>query len=471
MDRRKFIGSAAGLAAALALAGNGCSPQEGNAKSGPAGGTKNNPGPVPPVATGERPNIIIIMADDLGFGDIGCYGSRAISTPNIDRLADEGVKLTSFFASGPVCSPSRAGLLTGRYPIRSGVNGVYFPAKNPLSLAIHGIQGIGAGMPTDEITLAQAIKAAGYATCCIGKWHLGDLKKYRPHHRGFDHYFGVLFSNDMPHLNLFRNDEIVEKAPADQDHLTQKYTKEAVGWIEDNHDRPFFLYLPHTFPHRPIHASPEFSGKSKGGLYGDCVEEIDWSTGEIMKALDRLGIADNTFIFFTSDNGPWFQGSPGGYRGRKYETFDGGMRVPGIARWPGKIPAGTVNDELSMNIDLFTTALAMAGVQVPNDRPIDGKNIMPMLKGNEASPHQALFLYKDDMLQAVRTGKWKYHRRHKSWTTGHFYYPIGPFLFNLEDDPDESYDVSGRYPEKAAELENMMNEWEKNLVKGVPKSG
>ncbi len=416
----------------------------------------------------EKPNIVIIMADDLGYGDLGCYGSEAINTPVLDEMADQGVKLTSFYSSSPVCTPSRAGLITGRYPIRTGAHGVFFPDCNPLvSLPIHLSRGLGPGMNRNEITLAQALKTGGYATCCIGKWHLGDLKSYRPHHRGFDHYMGLLYSNDMVPLPLYRNDEIIDPAPANQNLLTQKYTSEALSWIKQNKDRPFFLYLPHTFPHIPLYASEEFRGTSAAGLYGDCIQEIDWSTGEILDALESYGLAENTFVFFTSDNGPWFQGSAGHFRGRKLETFDGGMRVPAIARWPGVIPQGKASDQMSMNIDLFTTALAVAGLEPPQDRPIDGKNILPLLQGGD-SPHQALYFYNSKNLQAVRTRNWKYTTRHTGYTTGHWMLPKGPMLFNLENDHNESYNVIELYPEKAREMEQLMKSFEKNLVKGVP---
>ncbi len=446
MDRRRFIGTAGAGAAGLTLLGGRSF-----------------------ASRSKKPNIVIIMADDLGWGDLGCYGSEGISTPNLDELASEGVKLSSFFSSGPVCSPSRAGLMTGRYPSRMGVNAVYFPSRNPITPVLHAATGLmSPGMSTDEITVAQALKAAGYSTCCIGKWHLGDMKRYRPNHRGFDHYMGLHYSNDMTPLPLYRNDETIEKSPVDQNFITRKYTEEAVQWIDDKKDGPFFLYFPHTFPHVPLHASPEFRGRSKAGLYGDCVEELDWSVGEVLGALDRHGIADNTFVFFTSDNGPWYQGSPGGFRGRKGETFDGGMRVPGIARWPGVIPAGTTSDEMAMNIDLFTTSLAIAGVDIPDDRPVDGKDILQMLKGGE-SPHEALFFYRGDSLQAVRAGRWKYRRRHFGWGTAYFFTQRGPMLFNLDTDPDESYNVIDLFPGKAAELEKLMDDWESDFVKGVPR--
>ncbi len=418
---------------------------------------------------GPRPNIVIIIADDLGYGDLGCYGSEAIATPAIDRLSEEGVRLTAFFSSGPVCSPSRAGLLTGRYPARSGVNFVFVPREAfPLAAVEYPYFGMPWGLPVEEVTLAEALKGVGYSTCCIGKWHLGDLPRHLPHNRGFDHYFGVLHSNDSVPLRLYRNDDVVEPHPVDQDHLTRKYTEEALRWLRENRGGPFFLYLAHTFPHIPLHASPEFRGRSMGGLYGDTVEEIDWSTGEIIKALDEYGLADNTFIFFTSDNGPWFEGNTGIWRGRKGQTLDGGMRVPGIARWPGVIPAGTVSDEMSMNFDLFTTALAIAGAGIPDDRPLDGADILPLLKGG-SSPHEALFFYKGRRLQAVRTEKWKYHRVHKGWAHLPSFLPKRPMLFNLESDPNESYNVIDLYPEVARDMERMMSGWESDFIKGVPK--
>ena len=414
------------------------------------------------------PNIVFIVTDDLGWGDLGCYGSQSISTPVLDGLAKEGVRMTEFFSSGPICSPSRAGMLTGRYPLRAGVPEVFLPTWGKLSfvLPFRLIRGDNLGLPTEEIILPQLLKEKGYSTCCIGKWHLGDMKKYRPHHRGLDHYFGLLYSNDMTPLPLYRNDEIVEKSPVNQDYLTQKYTKETLGFIDEHKDGLFFLYMAHTFPHRPVHASPAFQGRSGGGLYGDCVEEIDWSTGQILDRLEKHGLRDNTLVIFTSDNGPWFQGNPGYHRGRKHETFDGGMCVPMIASWPGKLPAGYVTHEMSMNMDIFATILAAAGASLPTDRIIDGKNILPMLQGKEPTPHEALYFYRHDQLQAVRVGKWKYQRRH--WVMlMHLYESKGPWLFNLEDDPNESYDVSLRYPEKVAELEAMCVEWEKNFRPGV----
>ncbi len=426
------------------------------------------------AASSKKPNIVIIMCDDLGYGDVGCYGSGLISTPNIDRLAKEGVRLTSFFSCSPLCTPSRAGLMTGRYPARTGLNSVI---TNSMLLPVTGLGHLyhqtPAGLPLREITMADLLSKQGYRTGCIGKWHLGDLKKHQPRNRGFDHYFGLLTSNDHPYIPLFRNEQIVEKHPVDQDYLTQKYTREAVGFIEQNRDNPFFLYFAHTFPHQPLHASPQFRGRSSAGLYGDCVEEIDWSVGQVMDALAKNGLDENTFVFFTSDNGPWYEGNPGNFRGRKSETFDGGMRVPAIARRPGVIPEGLVSDEMAMNFDLFTTALEMAGGTVPADRAIDGKNILPMLRGQAESPHQALFFYSCDELfstkkgrvEAVRSGNWKYHRRHQGWAQPFYKTKRGPAIFDIQQDPQESYNLIHSHQELASQMEGMIREHEKGVGK------
>jgi len=420
-------------------------------------------------ASANKPNIIIILCDDLGYGDIGCFGDTVIRTPNIDRLAETGVKLTNFYASAPVCSPSRAGLLTGRYPKRTGVTQVLFPTRGLGAIvnARLALSGSALALPKDELTVADLLKTAGYATCCIGKWHLGDIPGSLPNDRGFEHYLGLLYSNDMTPLPLWRNREIIEKSPCNQDLLTQKYTEEALWFIKQNQNKPFFLYLAHTFPHEPLHASPEFRGKSKAGIYGDCVEEIDWSTGKIVALLSELGLLKNTLIIFTSDNGPWWTGNPGYHRGRKNETFDGGMAVPFIASWEGKIPAGQTSDQIAMNIDLFTTSLALAGVDLPRDRIIDGKNLMPLLTGKESqTPHNYLYFYQGKELQAVRSGRWKYQLRHFVQ-----YPPLGlnqgPWLFDLQNDPNESYNVKELYPEVVAEFEKVIADWQKNFSRGL----
>jgi len=448
MKRREFLKESAVAGAGLMIARKGW--------SGPLLSTD-----------AKKPNIIIILCDDLGYGDIGCLGDTMIRTPNIDSLAKTGCKMTSFYSSAPVCSPSRAGLLTSRYPPRTGVTQVLFPTTGVGSIvnARLAMSGAALALPKNEITLGQAMKAGGYRTCCIGKWHLGDMKGFRPHERGFDHYLGVLFSNDMAPLNLYRNNQVIEKAPANQDLLTKKYTEEALGFIKENKDNPFLLYLAQTFPHEPLHASPDFRGKSKAGIYGDCVEEIDWSTGKILDALQSYGLLENTLVVFTSDNGPWWTGNPGYHRGRKNDSFEGGMNVPFIASWPAQIPAGTTSDEMAMNIDLFTTSLAAAGLEAPKDRAIDGNNLLPLLTGKQKqSPHDILYYYKGRDLQAARTGKWKYQLRHYV-AYAPLGLPKGPWLFNLEEDPNESYNLIDKYPEVAREFEKRIAEWNKNFRK------
>jgi len=448
-DRRRFMSVASKACGAAALC----------AGAGPLelfGASKKKP-----------PNIVIILADDMGYGDLGCYGSEALCTPNIDRMASEGARMTDFYSSSPVCSPSRAGLLTGRYPPRTGIVDVLFPTDTLFGAGWAAAKRLPEGLPLDEITMAEALKPLGYSTCCVGKWHLGNRKRYRPHHRGFDRYFGPLYSNDMKPFELYHNDEVVERHPADQTQLTRKYTEFALSFLNENGDNPFLLYMPHTFPHEPLHASDRFKRKSNGGLYGDVVEEVDWSVGQVLEALEKRGIADNTLVFFTSDNGPWYQGSTGGARGRKAETLEGGMRVPGIARWPGMIPAGRVIEAPAMNIDLFSTTLAVAGSTLPSDRVIDGKNLMPLLGGMEnESPHEALFLYSWNRdLEGVRVGRWKYFRSRRLW----MYPPIqkGPWLIDTERDPYESYNAIDKYPNIAAKLEKTMVDWEKNFDRGI----
>ncbi len=443
MNRRDFIGAASTGAAGMFL-GGGAS-----------------------AASSSRPNIIIIMADDLGYGDLGCYGSDLVRTPVIDRMASEGVRLTQFFSCASICSPSRSGLMTGRYPIRNGVNNNFGPTVNPASVFIETITDTGLGMNTGEITLGQAMKEQGYATCCIGKWHLGDLKKYMPTSRGFDHYFGIPYSNDMKPVKLYNDLDMIEY-PVNQDTLTKRYTREALQFIEANRDGPFLLYLPHTFPHVPLYASEEFEGRSRAGRYGDCVEEIDWSTGRILEALEKHGIAENTLVVFTSDNGPWYQGNTRGLRDRKHTPFEGGVRVPLVARWPGTLPQGVVSDEITINLDLFSTAVEAAGGSLPADRPMDGESLMPIFNRG-ASPHEALYFYRFEKLWCIRTREWKYHRPHRVWCAGSLHRKRGPMLFNVKEDPEESYNLIEKFPQKAAELEAMMADWESGLVKGVPR--
>jgi uncharacterized sulfatase len=439
------------------------------------------------------PNIVIIVADDLGYGDVGVYGGRAIRTPHIDGLAQQGVRFTDFHACDSVCTPSRAGLLTGRYPKRMGLD---FPLQSEsiswltglviklgylagkLGLMDLATEGGATGLHANEITLAEALKVRGYATGMVGKWHLGDYgtnSGYDPRQHGFDFYFGVPHSNDMHPFPLYRNGEELEANVIDQSTLTRRYTEEALQFIESSRNEPFFLYFAHTFPHRPLFASENFLNRSAGGLFGDTVEEIDWSVGEVLAALQRHGLQENTIVMFTSDNGPWYQGSPGIFRGRKGQSYEGGHRVPFIARWPARIKAGTVSYEPAINLDIFPTTLAATGLEPPEDRTIDGRDITALLTvPNSNSPHKHLFLYHHGELEGVRAGKWKYFRsiNHYVWpqpvnkktgtlsehTTG----PL-PLLFDLQMDPGEAYDLSGKHPDVAAQLAERMAAWEEKL--------
>lgn len=349
-----------------------------------------------------RPNVVIIYADDLGWGDLQCYGHPKFKTPHIDRLASEGTRLTNFYSCCPYCAPSRAGLMTGRYQFR---NGLY---SNPFPSADRGGQGRGdkIGLPAEEITLGEAFQSAGYRTACIGKWHLGHMPQFRPRKNGFDEYYGILYSNDMHPVELFDGERMVEY-PVVQATLTRRYTERALAFLENNRDRPFLLYLPHAMPHKPLACSEEFYEKSGAGLYGDAMAELDWSVGRLCEKLKELKLDEKTLVFFSSDNGPWYGGSSGGLRGMKSQVWEGGIRVPLIARWPGKIPAGQILNEPAIILDLFTTSLTAAGIPIPSDRPIDGKDILPLLTSGAKSPHEALFSMTGDKLGTVRSGKWK----------------------------------------------------------------
>lgn len=415
-----------------------------------------------------RPNFVVIFADDLGYGDLSCYGHPTIHTPRLDRMAAEGMRFTQFYSAAPVCTPSRAGLLTGRLPIRSGLCGrrrVLFPDST-------------GGLPDDEVTLAELLSSAGYATACIGKWHLGHLPQYLPTRHGFDYYFGLPYSNDMhgrpaqhnrpawQPLPLMRNEEIVETDP-DQGRLTERYTDEAIGFIRRTvggaKPQPFFVYLPHTMPHVPLHASSDDAGRSLRGLFGDVVEAIDASTGRILDALNELGVAENTLVFFSSDNGPWLTqklngGSAGCLRDGKGSTWEGGMREPGIAWWPGHVPAAKVSHAMSSTLDLLPTFCHLADVAPPSDRPLDGYDLSKVfLEGDAVGPRDTMFYYRDAELFAVRRGPWKLHLR----TQAGYSQPQPdthepPLLFHLDHDPGESFDVAKNQPQVVAELQALI---------------
>ena len=413
-------------------------------------------------AADRKPNFVILLADDLGYGDLGVQGHPKIKTPRIDRMAAEGVRLTEFYSAAPTCTPARAALLTGRYPARSGLVRVLLPKEQW-------------GIPASEITLAETLQELGYATACIGKWHLGGRKPFRPNKHGFDYFFGLLFSNDMtvlpllkwPRLEVLRNDETIE-SPATVKTLTRRYTEEAVSYIEQHREEPFFLYVPYTMPHAPLRPSDEFRGKSDFGDYGDVVEEIDWSAGQILQALKDNGLDDETLVIFTSDNGPWkaggnqkrqTRGSAGPLRGVKGTTWEGGMRVPFVARWPGRLPGGHVRGGVSVMTDLFTTLIELAGGEIPSDREIDGKNIMAMLEGSADSPHSELYYYFRKRIFAVRSGEWKLHLfKRVVGPGGRPGDPIrlkNPELYNLLRDPAESRNVAALHPEIVERLSGL----------------
>ncbi|MBN1492483.1 MAG: sulfatase [Phycisphaerae bacterium] len=414
---------------------------------------------LPAIAAADRPpNFVILFADDLGYGDLGCYGHPTIRTPQLDCMAAEGMRFTQFYVAAAVCTPSRAALMTGRLPTRSGMYG-----DKPRVLYPDSID----GMSPDEITIAEVLKARGYATACVGKWHLGHKPPSLPTDQGFDSYFGIPYSNDMKPCPLMRNEEVIEE-PAVQETLTQRYTTEAVRFVREQKDKPFFLYLAYTFPHVPLFASDRFKGTSARGLYGDTVEEIDWSVGEVLQTLRDLKLAENTLVFFTSDNGPWLikkqdGGSAGLLRDGKGSTWEGGMREPALAWWPGRIRAGTISGELASTLDLLQTCAALAGADAPKDRPLDGYDITPVLNGSGPSPREMMYYYWGDVLMAVRKGPWKLHFiTHTGYSREEPVVHDPPLLFQLEHDPSESYDVAANHPDIVAEILRTVEEHRAN---------
>ena len=396
------------------------------------------------------PNIVFIYADDLGYGDLGVYGSK-IPTPNLDRMAAEGVRFTQFYSANPVCSPARAALLTGRYPTRVGVPRVLNPNDT-------------VGLALNETTIAQMLKASGYRTMCIGKWHLGHQPQYLPTARGFDEYFGIPYSNDMTPRPLLHNTEQIEE-PANLETLTPRYTEQAVKFLERSPGTPFFLYMPHTFPHIPLAASKKFRGKSPLGLYGDVIEELDWSVGENFSTLRRIGADNNTLVMFSSDNGPWYQGSAGALRGRKGSTYEGGVREPFLARFPGRIPKGSVCQGIAGTVDILPTIAKLTGAKLPAF-PLDGIDIWPLLTGARSSIDREALLYFDHWnLQCARLGKWKLHfARYNTFAFspspqgGRVNLPLRPpELYDIETDPMESYDVAPENPAVVREIQSRVD--------------
>ena len=440
----------------------------------------------PSAAAADRPpNIIVIFADDLGYGDLGCYGHPTIRTPHLDRMAAQGLRFTDFYVAANVCTPSRAALLTGRYPIRSGMcsdkRRVLFPESK-------------GGLPAEELTIAEALKPAGYATACVGKWHLGHLPKYLPTTQGFDSYFGIPYSNDMDRIAdkgpkggaafrdpkseywnvpLMRGEKIIER-PADQTTITKRYTEEAVGFIDANKGKPFFLYLAHNLPHVPLFRSKEFEGRSLRGLYGDVIEEIDWSVGQVLDAVRKAGIEKNTVVWFTSDNGPWLifndhGGSAGLLREGKGSTWEGGQRVPGIVWGPGRVKPGTVSSQLASTLDILPTSAAMAGVKLPADREYDGYDLSELLSGrSQTSPRQSFFFYRDATLFAVRLGAFKAHFTTRGgYSQDKLTAHDPPALYDLGVDPGESWNVASKHSDVIERIRGELDK-HKATIKPMP---
>ena len=463
-------------------------------------------------ANATRPNIIIILADDLGYGDVGSYGGQVIKTPHMDRLAAEGMRFSSAYSSAPICSPSRAGLLTGRYPLRSGIVQAMQAAGDSLERRVSlragmGMSNLGSidmrggpnmvnGLPQAELTIAELLQQADYRTAAFGKWHLGDFtqwQQYHPFKHGFDHFVGFNMSNDDWPVAFYRGkDKLLDDIGLQQSHYTKLFTDEAIEFIKKPSAEPFFIYLSHKDPHQPFFPSKQFAGKSAGGPYGDVVSEFDWSVGEIRKALEDQGLAENTLLIVTSDNGPWYEGSSGGLRGRKGQSYEGGFRVPMLAWWPDAIAAGITEDAPIMNIDFLPTVAALAGLSLPNDRTIDGKDISPLLFGDAHTfDDRALYFFHDYDVEAVRLGQWKYiaSNSHYVWpnpldkqdsmagrmVSSRDYSPDGseqsiatlgywPLLYDLAGDPHEAYNVAKHHPAQRDEMAALLQGWKQQFL-------
>ena len=429
------------------------------------------------AAAEPKTNVIVILADDLGVGDLGCYGHPKFKTPHLDRMAAEGIRFTQFNTPAPFCAPTRSALLTGRYPVRNGMTSNPAPDGGPAADDL--------ALAATEITLAELFKRAGYATGMVGKWHLGHKRRETfPTSRGFDEYFGILYSNDMRPVQLVEGEKVIEY-PVVQATLTRRYAARAVDFIERNKARSFFLYLAQVMPHKPLATTEQYYKKSGAGLYGDVLADLDAGIGDVLAKLKSAGLDERTLVIFTSDNGPFFGGSTGGLRGMKGTSWEGGYRVPMIARWPGKIRGGQVSDALGVTMDVFSTALAAAAIAAPTDRVIDGRNLLPVMTSGATSPHEFIFGQQGARLATIRDARWKLHvvepfdrqvgEPGQRWTD-----PRGPdgvtiiapyeqyqpteypgirsgeavagALFDLQGDPSEQRNVSASHPEVVARL-------------------
>ncbi|MGB3586529.1 MAG: sulfatase, partial [Tunicatimonas sp.] len=411
-------------------------------------------------SSANQPNIVFIYADDMGYGDVGCYGAEDIKTPNIDQIAQNGIKFTEFYSVSPVCSPSRYGLMTGRYPARDGIHGVFFPES-------------WTGMDTAEVTMADMLKEVGYATGVVGKWHLGHRQEYLPLQRGFDYYYGIPYSNDMEAVVYLEGNDLAEE-DVDQHYTTRTYAEKAVQFIDDHQNEPFFLYMPHSMPHVPLYVSEKFDGSSNRGLYGDVIQELDWSVGEVLKKLQEVGVDENTIVVVSSDNGPWLTmidhgGSAGPLRCGKQTTFEGGMRVPCVMQWKSRVEAGQTIDGMHNMMDWFPTFATITGASVPQDRPIDGEDIAPvLLEGKERQGNQFMYYsHRTGDVAAYRKGDWNLKLPMNDPYRGRYTYegelPHGMLLFNLAEDLSEQNNLADQHPDKVAQMQQDIEKFKEEL--------